>query len=65
MTYRKKTDSLVQTHPDSWDEKFLRELVGSLKRKEGEGEAPWTNAQSRCQKYHEHNEWAPHCEGLR
>ncbi|KAL2044874.1 hypothetical protein N7G274_002649 [Stereocaulon virgatum] len=60
----KKTDNLVQTHPDSWDERFLRELVGRLKRREGEGEAPWRNARTRCERYHEHDEWAPMCEGL-
>ncbi|KAK3175217.1 hypothetical protein OEA41_002463 [Lepraria neglecta] len=68
----KKTDSLVQTHPDSWDERFLRELVGRLKRelvgrlkrREGEGEAPWRDKKTRCERYHEHDGWAPMCEGV-
>ena len=61
----------MQTHPDSWDERFLRELVGRLKkrverlkRREREGEAPWRDKKTRCERYHEHDEWAPMCEGV-
>ena len=54
----------MQTHPDSWDERFLRELVGRLKRREGEEEAPWRDKKTRCERYHEHDEWAPICEGV-
>lgn len=60
---RKKTDALVQGHPDSWDERFLRELVGRLKRK-GKDAAPWRDHEERCRKYHEHDRWAPMCEGV-
>ena len=48
---------------DSWDEGFLRELVGKLKRKGKEG-APWRDNEERCRKYHEHDRWAPMCEGV-
>lgn len=57
----KKTDALIESHPDSWDESFLRQLVGKLKRREGEGEAPWREARRRCERYHVHDEWAPKC----
>ena len=49
---------------DSWDEGFLRELVGRLKRK-GKEAAPWRDNEERCRKYHEHDRWAPTCEGVR
>jgi len=39
----------------------LRQLVGKLKRREGEGEAPWREARRRCERYHVHVEWAPKC----
>jgi len=58
----KKIDALIESHPDSWDESFLRHLVGKLKRREGEGDPPWRDAKSRCLKYHEHDEWAPACQ---
>ena len=48
---------------DSWDEGFLRELVGRLKRK-GKEAAPWRDNEERCRKYHEHDRWAPTCEGV-
>ena len=48
---------------DSWDEGFLRELVGRLKRK-GKETAPWRDNEERCRKYHEHDRWAPMCEGV-
>ena len=48
---------------DSWDEGFLRELVGRLKRK-GKEAAPWRDNEERCRKYHEHDRWAPMCEGV-
>ena len=60
---RKKTDALIQGHPDSWDEKFLRELVGRLKRK-GKDAAPWRDDKERCRKYHDHDRWAPMCVGV-
>ena len=52
----------MQGHPDSWDESFLRELVGRLKRKGKDG-APWRDHE-KCRKYHEHDRWAPICEGI-
>ena len=61
---RKKTERLVLSHPDSWDERFLRELVGRLKRGEGkvEGEeAAWRDRSERCKRYHKHDRWAPAC----
>ncbi|MCJ1273229.1 hypothetical protein MMC21_001019 [Puttea exsequens] len=60
----KKTDALIETHPDSWDEGFLRLLFGRLKRKDGEGEAPWREEGRRCERYHKHDGWAPSCGGL-
>ena len=48
---------------DSWDEGFLRELVGRLKRK-GKDAAPWRDNEERCRRYHEHDRWAPLCEGV-
>jgi len=34
----KKTGHLIDTHPDSWDERFLRSLVGKLKERDRERE---------------------------
>lgn len=51
----KRTENLVETHEDSWDEGFLRELVGKLKRVEGKkGNAPWRSKDELCRCYHEH-----------
>lgn len=58
----KKTDALIESHPDCWDENFLRGLCGKLKRREGEGEAPWRDARMRCERYHVHDDWAPVCQ---
>jgi len=61
----KKTGHLIDTHPDSWDERFLRLLVGKLKgreRERGVG-APWVEGGERCRRYHVHDAWAPRCEG--
>ncbi|KAL8940527.1 MAG: hypothetical protein Q9216_002777 [Gyalolechia sp. 2 TL-2023] len=53
----KKTDHLVEGHEDSWDETFLRLLVGKLKRMDlnAKGRAPWRNDNDRCRLYHEHS----------
>ena len=55
----KKTDVVLETHPDSWCEGFLRELVVRLKRMPGEGAksagAPWRAHATRCERYHEHS----------
>lgn len=62
----KKTGHLIDTHPDSWDERFLRLLVGRLKerdRERGMG-APWVGVRERCRRYHVHDAWAPRCEGV-
>ena len=53
----------MQGHPDSWDETFLRGLVGRLKRR-GKDVAPWRDREVRCRRYHEHDQWAPVCEGV-
>ena len=58
----KKTDVVLETHPDSWEEGFLRELVVRLKRMNGghgsgsggKEEAPWREVGRRCERYHEH-----------
>ena len=57
----KKTDVVLETHPDSWEEGFLRELVVRLKRMNGgsgsgggKEEAPWRERGRRCERYHEH-----------
>ena len=53
----KKTDAVLETHPDSWNEGFLRELVVRLKRMPTDGKsfgAPWRSQESRCERYHEH-----------
>ncbi|SLM35343.1 BTB/POZ-like [Lasallia pustulata] len=54
----KKTGRLVETHEDSWDERFLRDLVARLKTTKGwEGGsrfAPWRSPAAMCEKYHEH-----------
>ena len=54
----KKTDVVLETHPDSWNEGFLRELVVRLKRMPTDGGkpagAPWRSQGSRCERYHEH-----------
>lgn len=63
----KRTEKLVEGHEDSWDEGFLRRLVGGLKRKgdakreENGGEAPWRVGWRRCERYHVHDGWAPGC----
>lgn len=36
------------------DERFLRELVGMLKREEGRKPAPWKTREGVCRRYHEH-----------
>lgn len=62
----KKTGHLINTHPDSWDERFLRSLVGKLKERDwemGMG-APWVKLGERCRRYHVHDAWAPRCEGV-
>lgn len=54
----KKTENLIETHEDSWDERFLRELVVKLKKErnwqKGSAKAPWRKLHARCEKYHEH-----------
>ncbi|KAL9119329.1 MAG: hypothetical protein Q9187_004118 [Circinaria calcarea] len=58
----KKTDSLMMGHEDSWDERFLRELVVRLRSlREGKIEGvpsvvPWRDAKVICQEYHEHKD---------
>lgn len=63
----KKTGHLIDTHPDSWDERFLRCLVGRLKGNGGEkgggSGVPWVGRAERCRRYHVHDGWAPGCEG--
>lgn len=61
----KKTGHLIDTHPDSWDERFLRLLVGKLKERDWERgmKAPWVEVGERCRRYHVHDAWAPRCEG--
>lgn len=53
----KKTDLLIDTHEDSWDERFLRDLVVIYKRPNAQGQpsgqAPWRK--DLCGTYHEHN----------
>lgn len=60
----KKTGHLITTHPDSWDERFLRMLVCRLKEKDREGVPPWVEKRTRCKRLHVHDQWAPICEGL-
>lgn len=41
------------------DERFLRELIVSLKRRQpGDKAFPWRAAPDRCKLYHEHDKWA-------
>ncbi|KAL8666886.1 MAG: hypothetical protein Q9202_001126 [Teloschistes flavicans] len=56
----KKTDHLVEGHDDSWDENFLRLLVGKLKRMDAseKGRPPWREPAQRCKLYHEHSDHA-------
>lgn len=55
---RKRTERVVLGHGDSWDERFLRDLVVRLKKGVkggnggGRGEAPWVK--DLCGNYHEH-----------
>lgn len=59
---RKRTERVVVGHGDSWDERFLRDLVVRLKREvrggsgsgsgRERGEAPWV--EDICGNYHEH-----------
>ena len=37
--------------------------MGKLKRK-GKDAAPWRNNEERCRKFHEHDRWAPMCDGV-
>ena len=60
----KRTDRVVESHTDSWDERFLRDLVVRLKREQREGngakagtargQVPWVA--DLCGNYHEHTE---------
>lgn len=63
----KKTGHLISTHPDSWDEQFLRLLVVRLKERGDAGGrmGPWTDVGERCRRYHIHDQWAPveYCAG--
>ncbi len=46
------------------DERFLRELIGRLKRPEpGDKAFPWRSGPDRCKLYHEHDKWAE-CEWI-
>ena len=61
----KKTDRLLEDHPDQWDERFLREVAVKLKREKERGvKAPWRDWRVACKRYNVHDEWAPVCEGV-
>ena len=60
----KKTGHLISTHPDSWDERFLRMLICRLKKKGVETAAPWLDKRTRCKRLHVHDQWAPLCAGM-
>ena len=63
LSFASKILLTLRCAQDSWDEGFLRELVGRLKRK-GKDAAPWRDNEERCRKYHEHDRWSPMCEGV-
>lgn len=46
---------------DGWnrDEQFMRDLVVGLKAKDGARLEPWRCEREYCERYHEHDEWAP------
>lgn len=43
----------------SRDEQFMRDLVMGLKGKDGGRLEPWRCEKVYCERYHEHDEWAP------
>lgn len=43
----------------SRDEQFMRDLVVGLKGKDGGRLQPWRCEKAYCERYHEHDEWAP------
>lgn len=46
---------------DGWsrDEQFMRDLVVGLKAKDRARLEPWRCEREYCERYHEHDEWAP------